>query len=99
MLLAQTCQNLEALLSHFIIQSTENKNKMEDGNKALIHNFHKQLVQQLQLLHNAVESSVEQHQQQLKVIEEKTQSFVPKKDKVIIVLLELLLTSLATNIS
>lgn len=62
--------------------STENKNKIEDGNRVLIQNFHTQLVQQLEILHYAVESSVEQHQQQLKVIKENTHSFVSEKDRV-----------------
>lgn len=62
--------------------STENKNKIEGRNRVLIQKFQTQLVEQLEMLHNAVELSVEQHQQQLKVIEENTHIFVSGKDKV-----------------
>ncbi|KAK1389484.1 kinesin-like protein KIN-5D [Heracleum sosnowskyi] len=59
----------------------ERKNKMENGNKALIQNFHTQLAQQLEILHSAVEVSVKQQQKQLKNIEINTDYFVSDKDK------------------
>lgn len=55
---------------------------MENGNKALIENFHTQLAQQLEILRSAVEVSVKQQHKQLEDIERNTNYFVSEKDKV-----------------
>nr|XP_017256016.1 PREDICTED: kinesin-like protein KIN-5D isoform X2 [Daucus carota subsp. sativus] len=59
----------------------EKKNEMENGNKALIQNFHTQLAKQLKILHSAVEVSVKQQQDHFKDIERNTNFFVSEKDK------------------
>ncbi|KAK2984015.1 hypothetical protein RJ640_024229, partial [Escallonia rubra] len=59
----------------------EQKRSIEDGNKDLIQNFHTQLVQQLDALHEAVASAVTEQKKQLKVIEENTQLFLSRKDR------------------
>lgn len=55
---------------------------MENGNKALIQNFHTQLAKQLKILHSAVEVSVKQQHDHFKDIERNTNFFVSEKDKV-----------------
>ncbi|CAK9167307.1 unnamed protein product [Ilex paraguariensis] len=57
----------------------EHKNNMEDRNRILIQNFHSGLAQQLEVLNEAVVASVTQQEQQLKVIEQNTLSFLPAK--------------------
>lgn len=61
---------------------SECKDKMEDANKNLVHQFHAQLTQQLDLLHMTVSDSVMQQENQLKEMEEGMQLFVSKKAKV-----------------
>ncbi|PSR90014.1 Kinesin-like protein [Actinidia chinensis var. chinensis] len=57
----------------------ERKDKIEDGNRILIHKFQSQLTQQLEALHKTVAASVTQQEQQLKEMEEDMQSFVSTK--------------------
>ncbi|XP_058109930.1 kinesin-like protein KIN-5D [Magnolia sinica] len=57
----------------------ERKDKIEDGNKTLVHKFQSQLTQQLELLHKTVAASVMQQEQQLKGMEEDMHSFVSTK--------------------
>ncbi|XAR60517.1 Plus-end-directed kinesin ATPase [Bertholletia excelsa] len=57
----------------------ERKDKIEDGNKILIHKFQSQLTQQLETLHKTVAVSAMQQEQQLKGMEEDMQSFVSTK--------------------
>ncbi|TYJ33453.1 hypothetical protein E1A91_A05G104900v1 [Gossypium mustelinum] len=59
----------------------ERKDKIEDGNKALIQKFQSQLTQQLEILHKTVAASVTQQEQQLKEMEEDMQSFVSTKSE------------------
>ncbi|KAK8296130.1 hypothetical protein V6Z12_D05G105600 [Gossypium hirsutum] len=59
----------------------ERKDKIEDGNKALIQKFQSQLTQQLEILHKTVAASVTQQEQQLKDMEEDMQSFVSTKSE------------------
>ncbi|XVE59170.1 hypothetical protein DITRI_Ditri05aG0024100 [Diplodiscus trichospermus] len=59
----------------------ERKDKIEDGNRALIQNFQSQLTNQLEILHKTVASSVTQQEQQLKDMEEDMQSFVSTKSE------------------
>ncbi|XP_052185435.1 kinesin-like protein KIN-5D [Diospyros lotus] len=59
----------------------ERKDKIEDGNKILIHKFQSQLTQQLESLHKTLAASVIQQEQQLKEMEEDMQSFVSTKLK------------------
>ncbi|KAE8711196.1 kinesin-like protein [Hibiscus syriacus] len=59
----------------------ERKDKIEDGNKALIQRFQSQLTQQLEILHKTVAASVTQQEQQLKDMEEDMQSFVSTKSE------------------
>ncbi|KAA8518831.1 hypothetical protein F0562_016395 [Nyssa sinensis] len=65
-----------------LFANIECKSKMEDRNRNLIKNFHSQLAQQLEVLHRTVADFVTQHEQQLKVIEENTQTFLSAKAKV-----------------
>lgn len=62
-----------------LFSKIERKDKIEDGNKALIQKFQSQLNQQLDILHKTVASSVVQQEQQLKEMEEDMQSFVSTK--------------------
>lgn len=57
----------------------ERKDKIEDGNIALVKKFQSQLTQQLQTLHKIVAASMTQQEQQLKVMEDDIQSFVSMK--------------------
>ncbi|GMP89151.1 hypothetical protein CsSME_00040843 [Camellia sinensis var. sinensis] len=57
----------------------ERKDKIEDGNRVLIHKFQSDLTQQLETLHKTVAASVTQQEQQLKDMEEDMQSFVSTK--------------------
>ncbi|XVF20156.1 hypothetical protein REPUB_Repub11eG0174000 [Reevesia pubescens] len=59
----------------------ERKDKIEDGNRALIQKFQSQLTQQLEILHKTVAASVTQQEQQLKEMEEDMQSFVSTKSE------------------
>ncbi|OMO91381.1 hypothetical protein COLO4_18411 [Corchorus olitorius] len=59
----------------------ERKDKIEDGNRALIQKFQSQLTQQLEILHKTVAASVTQQEQQLKDMEEDMQSFVSTKSE------------------
>ncbi|WRX33999.1 Kinesin motor domain - like 10 [Theobroma cacao] len=59
----------------------ERKDKIEDGNIALIQKFQSQLTQQLEILHKTVAASVTQQEQQLKDMEEDMQSFVSTKSE------------------
>ncbi|KAK8683553.1 hypothetical protein V6N13_039612 [Hibiscus sabdariffa] len=59
----------------------ERKDKIEDGNKALIQKFQSQLTQQLDILHKTVAASVTQQEQQLKHMEEDMHSFVSTKSE------------------
>lgn len=74
--------SIETLMYVYMSFVTERKNKMENGNKALIENFHTQLAQQLEILRSAVEVSVKQQHKQLEDIERNTNYFVSEKDKV-----------------
>ncbi|GLU02436.1 hypothetical protein SLE2022_196870 [Rubroshorea leprosula] len=62
-----------------LFEKIERKDKIEDGNRALIQKFQSQLTQQLNILHRTVASSVVQQEQQLKEMEEDMQSFVSTK--------------------
>ncbi|GLT33853.1 hypothetical protein SLA2020_084100 [Shorea laevis] len=62
-----------------LFEKIERKDKIEDGNRALIQKFQSQLTQQLSILHRTVASSVVQQEQQLKEMEEDMQSFVSTK--------------------
>ncbi|KAJ8440238.1 hypothetical protein Cgig2_024003 [Carnegiea gigantea] len=57
----------------------ERKDKIEDGNRALVQKFQSLLTQQLQTLHKTVAASVTQQEQQLKEMEDDMQSFVSIK--------------------
>ncbi|CAH9072504.1 unnamed protein product [Cuscuta epithymum] len=57
----------------------ERKDKIEDGNKALIQKVQSQLTQQLDFLHKTVAASATQQEQQLKAMEEDMNSFVSTK--------------------
>ncbi|KAK9123696.1 hypothetical protein Sjap_013298 [Stephania japonica] len=57
----------------------ERKDKIEDGNRSLVHKFQTLLNQQLEALHKTVATSVMQQEQQLKDMEEDMQSFVSTK--------------------
>ncbi|KAK9157985.1 hypothetical protein Scep_004559 [Stephania cephalantha] len=57
----------------------ERKDKIEDGNRTLVHKFQTLLNQQLEALHKTVAISVMQQEQQLKDMEEDMQSFVSTK--------------------
>lgn len=57
----------------------ERKDKIEDGNRALVQKFQSLLTQQLQTLHKTVAASVTQQEQQLKDMEDDMQSFVSIK--------------------
>ncbi|KAK8581511.1 hypothetical protein V6N13_144533 [Hibiscus sabdariffa] len=59
----------------------ETKDKIEDGNKALIEKFQSQLTQQLEILHKTVVASVTQQERQLRDMEEDMQSFVSTKSE------------------
>ncbi|KAL4280006.1 hypothetical protein GQ457_03G044210 [Hibiscus cannabinus] len=59
----------------------ERKDKIEDGNKALIEKFQSQLTQQLEILHKTVAASVTQQEWQLRDMEEDMQSFVSTKSE------------------
>ncbi|XP_022731716.1 kinesin-like protein KIN-5D [Durio zibethinus] len=59
----------------------ERKDKIEDGNRALIQKFQSQLTQQLEILHKTVATSVTQQERQLKDMEEDMQSFVSTKSE------------------
>ncbi|XWS74207.1 hypothetical protein CRYUN_Cryun02cG0196100 [Craigia yunnanensis] len=59
----------------------ERKDKIEDGNRALIQKFQSQLTHQLEILHKTVAASVTQQEQQLKDMEEDMQSFVLTKSE------------------
>ncbi|XVF05601.1 hypothetical protein REPUB_Repub05bG0186900 [Reevesia pubescens] len=59
----------------------ERKDKIEDGNRALIQKFQSQLTQQLGILHKTVAASVTQQEKQLKDMEEDMQSFVSTKSE------------------
>ncbi|KAG1337970.1 kinesin-like protein KIN-5A [Cocos nucifera] len=62
-----------------LFSKIERKDKIEDANKNLVHQFHAQLTQHLDLLHRTVSDSVMQQENQLKEMEEGMQSFVSKK--------------------
>ncbi|XP_010922468.1 kinesin-like protein KIN-5A [Elaeis guineensis] len=62
-----------------LFSKIERKDKIEDANKNLVHQFHAQLTQQLDLLHRTVSDSVMQQENQLKEMEEGMQLFVSKK--------------------
>ncbi|XWS53207.1 hypothetical protein CRYUN_Cryun11dG0138300 [Craigia yunnanensis] len=57
------------------------KDKIEDGNRALIQKFRSQLTQQLEILHKTVAASVTQQELQLKDMEEDMKSFVSTKSE------------------
>ncbi|XP_047321316.1 kinesin-like protein KIN-5D [Impatiens glandulifera] len=57
----------------------ERKDKIEDGNRVLIHQFQSHLTQQLEMLHKTVATSVTHQEHQLKDMEEDMQSFVSTK--------------------
>ncbi|XP_010520314.1 PREDICTED: kinesin-like protein KIN-5D isoform X2 [Tarenaya hassleriana] len=57
----------------------ERKDKIEDGNRLLIHKFQSQLTQQLELLHKTLAASVTQQELQLKHMEKDMESFVSTK--------------------
>ncbi|KAE8693137.1 P-loop containing nucleoside triphosphate hydrolases superfamily protein isoform 2 [Hibiscus syriacus] len=59
----------------------ERKDKIEDGNKALIQKFQSQLTNQLDILHKTLAASVTQQEQQLKHMEEDMHSFVSTKSE------------------
>ncbi|XVF46438.1 hypothetical protein PTKIN_Ptkin03bG0026800 [Pterospermum kingtungense] len=59
----------------------ERKDKIEDGNRALIQKFQSQLTHQLEILHKTVAASATQQEQQLKDMEEDMQSFVSTKSE------------------
>uniref|UniRef100_A0A2P2MQ10 Kinesin-like protein n=1 Tax=Rhizophora mucronata TaxID=61149 RepID=A0A2P2MQ10_RHIMU len=60
----------------------ERKDKIEDGNRALVEKFQSQLNQQLDILHKTVSNSVTHQEQQLKDMEDDMQSFVSTKSEV-----------------
>ncbi|XP_058214958.1 kinesin-like protein KIN-5D [Rhododendron vialii] len=62
-----------------LLAEIDRKNKMEDSNRVLIHNFRAQLAQQLASLHTTVDASVKEQEKKLKVVEEETQLFVSTK--------------------
>ncbi|XP_047317266.1 kinesin-like protein KIN-5D [Impatiens glandulifera] len=57
----------------------ERRDKIEDGNRVLIHQFQSQLTQQLEILHKTVATSTTHQEHQLKDMEEDMQSFVSTK--------------------
>lgn len=65
-----------------MVDFSERKDKIEDGNRILIQKFQSQLTQQLEILHKTVAASVTQQEQQLKDMEEDMQSFVSTKVEV-----------------
>lgn len=65
-----------------MVDFSERKDKIEDGNRILIQHFQAQLTQQLEILHKTVAVSVTQQEQQLKGMEEDMQSFVLTKAEV-----------------
>ncbi|KAE8670456.1 P-loop containing nucleoside triphosphate hydrolases superfamily protein isoform 2 [Hibiscus syriacus] len=64
-----------------LFSKIERKDKIEDGNKALIRKFQSQLTQQLDILHKTVATSVTQQEKQLKHMEEDMHSFVSTKSE------------------
>ncbi|XP_008783640.2 kinesin-like protein KIN-5A isoform X2 [Phoenix dactylifera] len=62
-----------------LFSKIERKDKIEDANKNLVHQFHAHLTQQLDLLQRTVSDSVMQQENQLKEMEEGMQLFVSKK--------------------
>ena len=75
--------SLKVMVSFFnVVWFSERKDKIEDGNKALIQKFQSQLTHQLEILHKTVAASVTQQEQQLKDMEEDMQSFVSTKSEV-----------------
>ncbi|KAF7113545.1 hypothetical protein RHSIM_RhsimUnG0121300 [Rhododendron simsii] len=64
-----------------LLAEIDRKNKMEDSNRVLIHNFRAQLAQQLASLHTTVDASVKEQEKKLKVVEQETQLFVSTKAK------------------
>lgn len=62
--------------------STEHKNYLEEKNRQQIQNFYSQLVQLLQELDEGVSASATSQEQNLKAIQDNTQSFLTSKAKV-----------------
>lgn len=59
----------------------ERKDKLEDGNRTLVHKFCSQLTRQLELLQETVATSVTQQEHHLKRMEGDIHSFVSKKSE------------------
>ncbi|CAM8952706.1 unnamed protein product [Rhodiola kirilowii] len=57
----------------------ERKDKIEDGNRALVQGFQTQLAEQLEILHLTLTNSLTKQEQQLKDLGENMQSFVATK--------------------
>ncbi|ESW04134.1 hypothetical protein PHAVU_011G070000 [Phaseolus vulgaris] len=66
-----------------LFSTIERKDKIEEGNRLLIHKFQSQLAQQLEDLHKTVAASVIQQEQQLKSMEQDMHSFVSTKAEAI----------------
>ncbi|TVU18121.1 hypothetical protein EJB05_34194 [Eragrostis curvula] len=58
-----------------LFSKIERKDKIEDGNRSLVHRFRSQLTDQLDALHKTVSSSVMQQEGHLKQMEDDMQSF------------------------
>lgn len=67
---------------HGLFSKLERKEKIEDKNGSIIQYFHSQLIQEMNVLHRTVSTSVSQQERQLKSLEEEMQSFVTSKGKV-----------------
>lgn len=62
-----------------LLVSADQKDKLESENKSMLLKFGSQLDQNLKELHRTVLGSVSQQQQQLRTMEEHTQSFLAHK--------------------
>ncbi|KAG0496011.1 hypothetical protein HPP92_000625 [Vanilla planifolia] len=62
-----------------LFSKIERKDKVEEGNKNLVHRFQSQLTQQLDILHKTVSASVAEQENQLNEMEEDMQTFVSAK--------------------
>ncbi|CAM8919541.1 unnamed protein product [Rhodiola kirilowii] len=78
--LRQELQNAASDVS-VLFSKIERKDKIEDGNRALIRRVQAQLGEQLEILHQTLTTSVTKQEQQLNDMGENMQSFVSKKSE------------------
>ncbi|KAG0495953.1 hypothetical protein HPP92_000644 [Vanilla planifolia] len=78
---AELSDKLEKTKKEFVLgfDPTKRKDKVEEGNKNLVHRFQSQLTQQLDILHKTVSASVAEQENQLNEMEEDMQTFVSAK--------------------